>query len=88
MIKLYTIEGCQYCNQLKELLDKDGIKYEIVDVSLQENEAEFEKIYEVTKTDHVPTMKIGNQVFAPNVSFNSISEAFGLAKKFGGDLIT
>ena len=84
MIRLYTMDNCQYCNNLKKLLKADNIEYVEVNVGHKENEDEFKVVYEITGSDNVPTMKIGKQLFAPDVSFSSIQEAFDLAKKFGG----
>ena len=81
-IKIYSIPECKYCNELKELLTKDGIEYEDVNIMLQENAKEYEKIYAATKSEQVPIVLIGKQFLVPEVSFKSISEAAILTKNF------
>mgnify|MGYP003657243917 CR=1 FL=1 len=83
-IKIYSIPECKYCNELKELLTKDGIEYEDVNIMLQENAKEYEKIYEATKSEQVPIVLIGKQLLVPEVSFKSITEAATLTKNFLG----
>ena len=80
MIRVYTMENCPYCKELKELYDKEGIEYENVDINLKENEEESNKVFKVTRVDSVPIVKVGNQLLAPDVSFTSIEEAFEITK--------
>ena len=82
MIRVYSIEGCIHCNELKELLEVEGIKYVDVDVNLPENEKEFEKVSEITKCESVPIIKVGAKLLAPDISFHTIKEAFELTKTF------
>lgn len=82
MTRVYSVENCPYCKELKEMLTKDGVEFIDVDVNKPENEEEFNKLYELTKCDDVPMVKVGNQILVPNVSFRSISELFSLIKSF------
>lgn len=82
MVRIYTIEDCPYCNELKGILKNEGVEFVEVDVNKPENEAEFNKLYEITKCDDVPMVKVGNQLLIPNTSFRSIREAADLTKKF------
>ena len=82
MTRVYSVENCPYCNELKEMLTNDGVEFIDVDVNKPENEDEFNKLYEVTKCDDVPMVKVGNQILVPNVSFRSIKELFNLIKSF------
>lgn len=82
MVRIYTIENCPYCSELKGLLKNENIEFVEVDVNKPENEAEFNKLYEITKCDDVPMVKVGNQLLIPNTSFRSIKEAADLTKKF------
>ena len=84
MVKIYSIPQCPYCTELKEILTKEGIEFLDVDVSLDENEAEYNQIHEITKSDDVPIVKVGKQLLVPNVSFQSIREAADLTKQFLG----
>lgn len=80
-IKIYTIDHCPYCTELKELLIKENIDFIEVNVNLPENEDEYNRINEITKNNEVPIIKIGRQLLIPNVSFKSIKEAAETTKK-------
>lgn len=84
MVKLYGFEGCPYCAELKGLLQENNIEYQYVDIGLPQNQEEFNKIMEISKSDDVPIVRVGNQLLVPNVSFKSIKEAAELTKKFLG----
>lgn len=84
MVKIYSIAECPYCKELKEILTTEGIEFVDVDVNLPENEAEWDKLHSITKSDDVPIVKVGKQLLVPNVSFRSIREAADLTKKFLG----
>lgn len=74
-VNVYTIPDCPYCSEFKERLDKQGIKYTEVDVSLDENEEMFDKLMDVSGTDSVPCVTVGKFLLAPNVNFSTIKEA-------------
>lgn len=81
-VTIYTMSDCPYCADLKEKLTNENIEYRNVDIDLPENQEEFNKILEVSKAEEVPILKIDKQLFVPNVSFKSITEAVELTKKF------
>ena len=82
MVKLYTIENCPYCIELKKLLTKEGIEFTEIDVDKDENQDEFNRIYEIAKCNDVPMVIVNNQLLVPHVSFNSLNECFTLTKQF------
>jgi glutaredoxin len=82
MLTIYSVPKCGYCNELKEFLTKDNITFRDVNVLLPENKEEYRLIYEKTKSDEVPVIKVGKQLLIPNVSFKTIKEGFELTKKF------
>lgn len=82
MVRVYTIDGCPYCTELKEILTNEGVQFTEVNVDLPENEAEFDKLYKITNSYDVPVVKVGKQLLVPTVSFQSIREAVDLTKKF------
>jgi glutaredoxin len=82
MIKIYTMPSCKYCNELKEILKTENIEYQEVNIMLSENEAEYEKICEITKSEQVPIVLVGKQLLVPEISFKTILEAAELTKKF------
>ena len=82
MVRIYSTPECPYCNELKEILREKDIKFVDVNVNADENENEFRKLYDVTKCDDVPMVKIDKQIFIPNISFKSISELVELIEHF------
>lgn len=82
MVTIYSFPECPYCTALKEIYNKEGIEYRDVNITLPENEEEWNQIAEVSKAEEVPVIKIGLQLLVPNVSFKSIEEAGELTKKF------
>ncbi len=83
-VKLYTIQNCPYCKELKGLLEKEGIEFDEIDVNQPENEVEYANLSKITKSEDVPIVRVGKQLLVPNVSFRSIKEAAELTKKFLG----
>jgi len=82
MVYIYSIPECPYCTELKEILTKEGVEFTDINVNLPEHEKEYEKIYEITKSDMIPIVRVGKQLLVPEVSFKSINEAAALTKKF------
>ena len=76
------MSNCPYCADLKEKLTNENIEFRNVDIDLAENQEEFEQILKASNADEVPIVRIEKQLFVPNVSFKSISEAVELTKKF------
>lgn len=81
-VTIYTMSDCPYCADLKEKLTNENIEFRNVDIDLPENQEEFQHILEVSKAEEVPILRIDKQLFVPNVSFKSITEAVELTKKF------
>lgn len=73
---------CKYCNELKEILNTENIVYQEVNILLPENEAEYGKLCEITKSEQVPIVLVGKQLLVPEISFKTITEAAELTKKF------
>lgn len=84
MVRIYTIDNCPYCAELKNILTEEGVAFEDVNVMLPEHEKEYNDLYKKTQSDDVPIVKVGKNLLVPNVSFKSIREAADLTKKFLG----
>ena len=82
MIKLYGFDDCPYCQELKNMYDENGIKYTYVDVTLDENEREINKVFELTRDESVPVVLVNKTLLAPDSSFKTIGEAYELTLKF------
>jgi glutaredoxin 3 len=81
-VRVYSIPECPYCTELKEILQNEGIEFIDVNVNLDENQEEYDKVYEITKSDEVPIVLVNKQFLIPNTSFKTIKEAANLTKKF------
>ena len=81
-VTIYTMSECPYCTELKSLLEQEKIEYRNVDIDLPENQEEFQQVLEVSNAEEVPIVRIGKQLFVPNISFKTISESVELVKKF------
>jgi glutaredoxin 3 len=82
MIRIYSTPSCPYCKELKDILTNDNIEFVDVNVNLKENEEEYKKLVELTKSNDVPIVKVGKRVLIPNISFTSIKQAGELTMKF------
>ena len=78
------MQNCPYCADLKELLTTENIEFNDIDIFDKEHEKEVNDIMEVSKAQEVPIIRVEKQLFIPNVSFKSITEAVELTKKFIG----
>ena len=76
------MQNCPYCADLKELLTTENIEFNDIDIFDKEHEKEVNDIMEVSKAQEVPIIRVEKQLFIPNVSFKSITEAVELTKKF------
>lgn len=82
MVRLYGFDECPYCQELKGLYDENGVEYTYVDVTLEENENECEKLFKLTKDESVPVVLVNKTLLAPESSFKTIREAYELTLKF------
>lgn len=81
-VRLYGFDGCPYCQELKQLLTTNNVYFDYIDIENEKYKEEVEKIMEIGKTDSVPIVLVNKVILSPEVSFNSIEEAFKLIKKF------
>lgn len=84
-IRLYGFNACPYCQEIKKLYEENNIEFTYVDIEIEENKPEVDKIMKIGKTDSVPVILVNKTILAPDVSFKSITEAFELTKKFLND---
>lgn len=81
MIKIYTIDNCPYCGELKELLEKEGLPFKEVNTNEDKNKEEYEEVHSACNSDMVPIVRIVNELLVPEQSFNTIEEAARITKK-------
>ena len=73
-IRLYSIPNCKFCVEMKDGLIKMGLDFKEIDVSLPDNEKEFEEVIGISKTESVPTLIVGRYLLAPELNFWTITE--------------
>jgi glutaredoxin len=84
---LFTMEGCPYCEMMKEQLDAINADYVVRDIN--EHEDEYNMFVEITENDFVPAFMIvespdenpNTMLFAPERDFNEIEEGVGIIKE-------
>tara|TARA_R110001632_G_scaffold56589_3_gene138514 strand:+ start:49 stop:312 length:264 start_codon:yes stop_codon:yes gene_type:complete len=82
IVRLYGYDECPYCQELKNLYEKNNIDFTYIDVEDSENKEEFERIMKIGKSDSVPIILVNKTILAPENSFKTINEALQLTNKF------
>ena len=80
-IVVYTMKGCPFCTDFKEMLTKEGIEF--FDRDIDDYKDEYDIFVEVTENDMIPAMLIieGDDenhesfLYAPERNYNELSEA-------------
>jgi len=84
---LFTMEGCPYCEMMKEQLDAIDADYVVRDIN--EHEEEYNMFVEITENDFVPAFMIvespdetpNTMLFAPERDFNEIEDGVKIIKE-------
>jgi glutaredoxin len=88
-IKIYTLEHCDYCNELKQKLQQHGLTYSEYNIS--QNSLLGDQIEFLWKCEHYPMVLIGEDTLllpesksnASNITlYNTISELINLILKY------
>ena len=86
---LFTMKGCPFCVELKEMLEKENIFF--VDRDIHEHEEEYDLFVEVTGNDFVPAFmlienpkseKPNTGLFAPDRDFEDIEQGLEIIREF------
>lgn len=80
-VVVYTMKGCPFCTDFKEMLTNEGIEF--FDRDIDDYKDEYDIFVEVTDNDMIPAMLIieGNDekhesfLYAPERNYNELSEA-------------
>lgn len=89
---IFTMKGCPFCVELKEMLEKEDIFF--VDRDIHEHEEEYDLFVELTGNDFVPAFMLIEspesnepitELFAPDRDFDDINEGFEIIKNFLND---
>lgn len=86
-IIVYTMEGCPFCVQFKDLLTKEGIEF--FDRDIEKYEEEYNIFTEITDNDMIPALLIiegdGEQyksfLYAPDRNYYELTEALDIVKR-------
>lgn len=86
---VYTMEGCPYCDMIKNQLKENSIDFYDRDISKYEKE--FDMFVEVVGSDYVPAFMIVENansdeptphLFTPENDFSTIDEGVEIIKQF------
>jgi glutaredoxin len=84
---VYTMEGCPFCTEFKEMLTKEGIEF--FDRDIDKYEKEYEIFSEITDNDMIPALLIiegdGKEhqsfLYAPDRNYMELTEAVDIIKQ-------
>ncbi len=87
---VYTMEGCPFCQMIKEELEKNNLPFITRDI--HEHEEEYEEFVRITENEYVPAMMLltlddkenasNVKLLATDRDFDDIHEGVEMAKKY------
>ena len=87
---VYTMEGCPFCQMIKEELEKNNLPFITRDI--HEHEEEYEEFVRITENEFVPSMMLltlddkenasNVKLLAPDRDFDDIHEGVEIVKKY------
>lgn len=72
-IKIFSMKGCQHCDNLKKQLKENKIDFTEVDID--DNKELYDSFSKKVDSEFLPAVVIGKTAFLPERSFNTIDEA-------------
>ena len=86
-VVVYTMKGCPFCTDFKEMLVKENIEF--FDRDIDEYKEEYDLFVEITNNDMIPSLLIieGDEnshesfLYAPERDYNELSEALSIIKE-------
>jgi len=88
-VVLYSMKGCPFCDQMKDLLKESKISY--IERDIDDHEREYDNFVEATGNEFIPAFMLiehkGEEVLdvklmAPDRDFEDIHEALEKVKQF------
>jgi glutaredoxin len=78
---VYTMKGCPFCTDFKDMLTKEGIEF--FDRDIEVHKDEYDIFSEITENDMIPALLVieGNgkdhksYLYAPDRNYNELTEA-------------
>jgi glutaredoxin len=89
LVIVYTMKGCPFCVDFKDMLDSHKIKF--YDRDIDEYSDEFDMFVELTGQDYIPAFMLVDEsesdepipkLYAPDKDFNDLEEGIEIIKKF------
>lgn len=85
-VVVYTMKGCPFCEDFKEMLTNEGIEF--FDRDIDEYKEEYDLYSKITENDMIPALLIveGNEkenksfIYAPERDYNELTEALDIIK--------
>ena len=85
-VVVYTMKGCPFCTDFKEMLVNEGVEF--FDRDIDKHKQEYDIFSEITKNDMIPALLIieGNDkshesfLYAPERNYNELTEAVDIIK--------
>jgi len=85
-VVVYTMKGCPFCEDFKEMLTNEGIEF--FDRDIDEYKEEYDLYSEITENDMIPALLIveGDEeahksfIYAPERDYNELTEALDIIK--------
>jgi glutaredoxin len=83
-VVVYTMKGCPFCVQFKEILTNEGIEF--FDRDIDEHKDEYDIFTEITKNDMIPALLIIESensknesfMYVPEKNYNELTEALDI----------
>jgi len=87
LLILFTMKGCPYCVELKEMIIESDIHF--IERDIDKHKDEYDLFVEITENEYVPAFMIVDnplenmspRYFAPERDFNEIVEGFNIIKE-------
>ena len=77
---MFTMKGCHHCDKLKKILSESNISF--VEKDVDEHERVYNNFSKAVKSEYLPAVVIGKQVFSPERSFKTIEQAGKSIQKY------
>ena len=84
---VYTMEGCPFCVQFKEMLKENGIEF--FDRDIDKFKDEYDTFSKITENDMIPALLIiegdgddyKSYLYAPDRNYNELTEAVDIIQE-------
>jgi glutaredoxin len=85
-VLVYSMKGCPFCEQFKEILTNEGIEYFDRDIDVYKDE--YDKFSQITNNELIPALliiegedkKYDSFLYAPDRDYNELNEAVDIIK--------